>query len=251
MQLDWYRSFFSGVALDFWRKAMPPAQTQAEVDFLAQTLAPTGAPARLLDVPCGNGRHTLALAARGHRLTGVDLAAEFIDEAIAAAAAAGLAPPPEFVRADLRALPWSAEFDGAFCMGNSFGYLDHAGSEAFLAAVAAALAPGGRFVLETGAAAECLLPSLAERRWWQVDDIYMLVTNRYQPLESRLDTEYRFLRPGAPPDVRASCQHVYTVAELGRMLARAGLPIRELFSSVARAPFQLGSPRLILIAERR
>jgi cyclopropane fatty-acyl-phospholipid synthase-like methyltransferase len=57
-----------------------PEQTRAEVDFLVKLLG--GAPkARVLDVPCGNGRHSLELAARGRRMTGVDLAEEFIEEA--------------------------------------------------------------------------------------------------------------------------------------------------------------------------
>ena len=37
-------------------------------------------------------------------------------------------------------------FDGAFCVGNSFGYLDDEGNAAFLRAVRAALKPGGRFI---------------------------------------------------------------------------------------------------------
>src|SRR5262244_971999 len=87
MQSDWYRHFFHGIALDFWRQVVPPQQTLAEADFLEQTLAPAG-PARLIDVPSGNGRHTLALAARGHRMIAVDLADEFIREVDAHARAA-------------------------------------------------------------------------------------------------------------------------------------------------------------------
>jgi hypothetical protein len=35
----------------------------------------------------------------------------------------------------MRDLPWSERFDGAFCAGNSFGYLDDEGNAAFLCAV--------------------------------------------------------------------------------------------------------------------
>jgi SAM-dependent methyltransferase len=43
-------------------------------------------------------------------------------------------------------LPWPARFDGAFCFGNSLGYLDDQGNEAFLNAVVAVLKPGSRLV---------------------------------------------------------------------------------------------------------
>jgi hypothetical protein len=39
----------------------------------------------------------------------------------------------------MRDLLWRSRFDGAFCFGNSFGYLDDEGNAAFLRAVAAAL----------------------------------------------------------------------------------------------------------------
>ncbi len=77
---NWYETFFHGVTLDLWRRAIPPEQTTAEADFLIQNLnCEPGA--RLLDVPCGNGRLTFELANRGYRVTGVDLAEEFIEEA--------------------------------------------------------------------------------------------------------------------------------------------------------------------------
>ena len=53
---------------------------------LERTLAaPTGA--RLLDVPCGNGRHSIELAQRGFELTGLDRSREFIEEPRAASSA--------------------------------------------------------------------------------------------------------------------------------------------------------------------
>ena len=93
MQKNWYEHFFSGVALDFWRNAvtyvMPPEQTRAEADFLEAVLElPPGG--RILDIACGYGRHSLELASRGYRVTGIDLATEYIAEAKAAAAGAGL-----------------------------------------------------------------------------------------------------------------------------------------------------------------
>src|SRR5258705_1899833 len=89
MDVRWYESFFQGIVLEMWRKAMPPEQTRLEADFLARALRLQPGD-RVLDVPCGAGRHALELAARGFAVTGVDLSKGQIDMARAAAAASGV-----------------------------------------------------------------------------------------------------------------------------------------------------------------
>src|SRR5438874_3329342 len=109
MSVDWYRHFFHGLALELWRKAVTPELTRSECDFVVAELAPDGPErlaGRLLDVPSGNGRHALALAERGYRVTGVDLSAEFVAEARARAGSL----PVDFVLADMRDLPSEASF---------------------------------------------------------------------------------------------------------------------------------------------
>ena len=90
----------------------------------------------------------------------------------------------------MRELPWDAEFDGGLCFGNSFGLLDPEGARGFLVAVARTLKPGSRFAIETGMAAESILPHLQKTRWFRVGDIYILSENPYHPRESRLDIQY-------------------------------------------------------------
>lgn len=247
MASNWYEHFFQGVALDVWRKAIPASQTLVEVDFLEKTLA-LAAGARVLDVPCGNGRHALELAGRGYRMAGVDIAEEFIHEAQHRAATSAL--QAEFLQGDMRRLPWQAEFDGAFCLGNSFGYLEHEGTVEFLGALSQTLKPGARFVLETGLAAESILPALQGRGWVQLDDILFLSARRYEASESRLYMQYTFVRAGKQ-ETREASQQVYTVAEIRRLLEQAGLSTLALYGSFDRQPYQMGSSRLILVAEKR
>jgi SAM-dependent methyltransferase len=243
MQKNWYETFFNGIALEFWRRAVPPEIARAEVDFLESALAmPKGG--RVLDIPCGNGRHSAGLAARGYRVTGVDLATEFIAEAKAQCADA------EFVEGDMHAIRYDGEFDGAFCFGNSFGYAAYEESCGFLAAVGRALKPGARFAIDTGLAAESILPTRVAQRWMWLGDILYLSQNRYDAAESRLDIQYTFIRDGKV-DVRAASSYIRTLAELRRMLRSAGLDAVEYFSGLDRKPYELGSPRLLLIAERR
>ena len=64
-QTNWWESFFQGVAVDLWLEAVPAEHSEREADALARALAvPVGA--EVLDVPCGGGRLSLALARRGY-----------------------------------------------------------------------------------------------------------------------------------------------------------------------------------------
>ena len=88
MHPNWQVNFFRGVALEMWRRAVTPEQTSAEADFLERVFQ-AGPQARLLDVPCGNGRHAVELAKRGYSLTGIDSSEEFLADARATILFAG------------------------------------------------------------------------------------------------------------------------------------------------------------------
>ncbi len=243
MQSNWQETFFRGVALDAWRHIINPETTRKEVDFLESALA-IGSGARFLDIPCGNGHHTIEFARRGYKMTGLDLSEEFIAEARRATGV-----DVRWVRDDMRSISWVSEFDGAYCFGNSFAHFNHEEARQFLAAVAHALKPGGHFIIDTGMVAESILPSLLRTRWFRLGDILMLSENRYDPAESRLDIDYTFVRNGEV-ETRPTSSYAFTTGELCRMHRDAGLRPVELLGSINREPYQLGSPRLILVSAK-
>jgi SAM-dependent methyltransferase len=179
---------------------------------------------------------------------GVDLSREGIAEARERAGQTGVSVA--WRHSDMRDLPWESEFDGAFCFGNSFGYLEPEGTRAFVRAVARALRPGARFALDSGMAAESVLPNLREREWSRIDDILFLEENRYRAAESCVETMYTFVR-GGETHTRTGLHWVYTLREIRGLLAEAGLVTRDLCRSLEGEPFEVGSPYLLLVAEKR
>src|SRR6266568_3160245 len=83
-QSEWWSTFYSGIVLDTRMGFYPEEVTRQQTDFLVKTFGPSR-PLRVLDVPCGNGRLALELAARGFTVVGADLTAEFVEEARAKA----------------------------------------------------------------------------------------------------------------------------------------------------------------------
>jgi len=94
---------------DFGHAIATPAE-RAAWDRILALVVPKGRPLDALDVGCGTGFLALELAARGHRVTGVDLAPAMLDLARSKAAAQGLAV--RFESADAENLPFpAASFD--------------------------------------------------------------------------------------------------------------------------------------------
>lgn len=244
---NWWENFFHGVALDFWRAAVSADQTRAEADFIAKQLRLAGS-AKVLDVPCGNGRLAIELAKRGFALTGIDIATEFMEEAKSSSAIAGV--KVDWQTRDMRDLPWRGEFDGAFCFGNSFGYLDDEANAAFLKSLSQSLKSGSYFLLDAPAIAECLLPNVQANRSIEIAGIKVDIEHRYDHEQGRMFNDFTFTRDGVV-DQRPSSQRVYTYRELTELLHDAGFESVAAYDSLTEEPFKLGAQRLLLVLKKQ
>jgi SAM-dependent methyltransferase len=242
----WYVDFFTELPNAWWRAAIPPEVTSDEVDFLVR-FAGLRPGSRVLDVPCGSGRHTLELARRGCRVTGLDVSAEAIAHARSAAAAEDL--EVDLRLGDMRALPTDSDVDAAVCLGNSFGYLEHSGTKEFLAGVARLLPSGGALVLDYGFVAESLLPNRTEEIPMSFGGVEAVQVDEYDTANSRLLTAFTFRR-GTEVHRGTSVQHVYTAAEVTRLVTEAGFTGIQRYGDITGAPYRLGSGRLLLVARR-
>jgi ubiquinone/menaquinone biosynthesis C-methylase UbiE len=111
----------------------------AESALVERFLPPGGT---VLDLGCGNGRVALALAARGFQVEGLDISPSMIDEARAAAAAAGV--DGRFRVGDAVNLPQDEnELDAVVFACNGIGHLTRDGKVACLVELQRVLRPGG------------------------------------------------------------------------------------------------------------
>ena len=125
-----------------WRRmAERGANVHGEADLVEHLLREVGG-SRVLDAGCGTGRVAIELAARGHRVVGVDADPRMLDTARAKA------PALTWIQGDL-ASPGGdigAGFDLILLAGNVMIFLDPGSEGVVLAELTARLRPGGLLV---------------------------------------------------------------------------------------------------------
>jgi cyclopropane fatty-acyl-phospholipid synthase-like methyltransferase len=108
---DW-QVFFDAHAPQYMQNVFTK-NTEAEIAFLLDELKlPIGS--AILDIGCGAGRHSVELARRGYRMTGVDLSQGMLDEARKAADAIGV--KLDLIHCDATTFTSDRQFDAAICL---------------------------------------------------------------------------------------------------------------------------------------
>lgn len=214
--------------------------TDQEVAFLVGALGLEPG-MRLLDVGCGPGRHSHALARLGIEVVGIDISQRFVDLATESAP-----PGATFHRADARTLTFHDEFDAAIslCQG-AFGLTGGPGAPldgdgAVLAGMARALRPGG--VLAVSAfSAYFMLRFLEDHDTFDAD---AGVNHERTVVRDEQGSE-------AEVDLWTTC---FTPRELRLLAAAAGLEVRHVWAvtpgAYAADPPSIDTPELLLVAAR-
>jgi SAM-dependent methyltransferase len=201
---------------------------------------------RILDMPSGPGRHAIAFSALGHRVTGVDRCASYLNEACRRADAANC--PVEWVCGDMRHFTSAEKFDAAVNLYTSFGYFaDPADDILVLRTVQACLKNGGRFMLDlTSREILTRKDRLRERRLQFVGGHYAERSHLsddacwlFKDVEIVRNEQRQTFQWG---------RRIYSLDELLEMLSAVGFASIRTCSNFHGTPFDRNAERLVLLA---
>ncbi|HEX8561442.1 MAG TPA: class I SAM-dependent methyltransferase [Flavobacterium sp.] len=114
---NWYASWFDSPYYHILYKDRDYEEAQLFMDNITNYLnLPENA--KILDLACGKGRHSIYLSQLGYNVTGADLSENSIREAKKSEQ-----PNLQFIQHDMRE-PFSEKYDAVFNLFTSFGYFD-------------------------------------------------------------------------------------------------------------------------------
>jgi SAM-dependent methyltransferase len=201
--------------------------TQREIAFLERCglLRPGH---RILDLACGGGRHSLAMARRGAVVTGVDIGPGAIAAARRRAKRAGLSV--EFVQRDVRALDYQVAFDAVTLLFGCLTEMPRQQARDVLRRISRSLRPGGLFVIDVYAPRFfAALDGMQE--WWVANDFIagrfpqLVLTEYFYYRRDKTYARRDFICNPASGDIQTFgvSGQAYTLTEIGRMCQAVGL----------------------------
>jgi SAM-dependent methyltransferase len=239
---EWWRDYFGADFFALHVDLFPEALSRREVGGMLELLQlPVGA--RILDVPCGWGRHSVLLAEQGLDVVGADLSYDLLQRG-----AAG----PLYAAADVRSQPFpDASFDAVINVFTSLGlFLDDAEDLKALGEAYRLLRPGGRFLLES-MHRDDVISDYAERdRWTLPDGTEVRVSRRFDAVRG-ISHERLQWRRGDQTGKKQHALRLRSATDIAALLAAAGFDDVAYFGDWDGRPFSHRDSSLIAVAAKR
>jgi ubiquinone/menaquinone biosynthesis C-methylase UbiE len=250
----WWRGYFDDAWFDLHEPLFPEVRSREEVGAIRELLALHHG-ARILDIPCGWGRHTRLFAEAGLTAFGADLSLSLLRRA--RPRARGGAPgrrrgnAPRYAACDVRFLPFTdASFDAVVNVFTSLGlFARDADDLRALREARRVLLPGGRFLLDTMHRDEVVAAYADHDRWTLPDGTRVEVRRRFDPVTG-MSHEHLEWRRGAQRGEKRHVLRLRTAGEVAALLRRAGFRAVEYYGGWHAEPFTHRSERLIALASR-
>lgn len=203
--------------------------------------------ARVLDLCCGPGRHSLELARRGFRVTGVDRTQRYLDSASQQAEEKGL--EVEFVLDDMRIFCRADAFDAVINVYTAFGYFeDPEDDHQVVMNVFRSLRSGGVFLLDM-MSKEVLARKFRERDWREQDGVLVLQEREVARNWSWIENRWILLKGNERTEFRLS-HRLYSATELMSLLTTCGFGQVDAYGDLEDGAYDHTASRLVVVGRK-
>lgn len=222
-------------------------RTPAEVDRVVSLLGLEQG-ARVLDMCCGPGRHSLELARRGYRVTGVDITSEYLEQARASAQSEDL--DVEFVHGDAREFRRPRAFDAVISMYASFGYFDTVAEDQRQLEWAHRSLRSRGAVLIDSFGKEATSRVLTPRSWHRAGEDLMLMENVVLGAWERLALRWILVHPEGRIERAELRIRLYSAVELAALSRQAGFRSIDVFGDLDGGAYDHTATRMVAVIRK-
>jgi len=246
--MEWWKNYFDEIYLEIYSFLDNPELNQKQADFIEKALELEKG-MKILDLACGQGRHAIELAKKGYNITGLDYSDYLLKVARERAGKENVRI--NFVKGDMRNIPFENEFDAVYNFFTSFGYFSDEENFKVLKEINKCLKKGGKFLIDSSNPIR-VIKELMPQTWFEVENrIYCLEKSEIDYINMRIKLERVILRNGKEIDRKVHYVRVYTPAELSYLMKLAGLKPIEFYGDWRDfSEYDENSRRLIIIAEK-
>lgn len=249
--MPWYKDFFEKWYLDLWLlgERFKPSYIKKEVAFIKRVLRLSKG-AKILDLCCGHGRHTLPLAKIDYQMTGLDLSKNALNMLKESTKRQGL--NIRIVRGDMRRIPFKDEFDAVINMFTAFGYLENSKEDLrVLKQIAKALKPGGKFLIDV-VNKDWVLANFQPRYWRKIGGRILLEERIYNPKTSCNTAKNELIEKNGKAHKFYTKVRIYSLNDLKKKLDKAGLKVIRVYGdTLGGVKFKKDSRRLVILSEKQ
>lgn len=222
--------------------------TNSEVRFLLNetSIQPQSS---VLDLCCGTGRHSIRFAELGYNVTGLDISPDFLKIANEKSLKSSLSV--EWIKRDMRDIPFVNKFDLTFIMFGAWGYFEEDRENYIvLEEINKSLKMNGHFILDF-LNHDWIVHNFQPTHWVKREIGYYLEKRILDIQNGRLNTESIVIkRDGSILEWETSTR-AYTLIEIKNMLQQAGFNIINIYGNLERQSSDLNSPRLLFHAQKK
>jgi len=221
--------------------------TSEEIDDIIELLE-IPPEAEILDLGCGYGRHSLELARRGYKITGMDRTSKYINEARKAANSESL--NVEFIEADMRSFIRESAFDyvlNIFTTGLSY-FEDIEEDKRVVKNVYKSLRPGGKFIVHT-AGKEVLARIFQKRDWIEQDGVFLLQERNVERDWSWMNNRWILVKDGKIIEYNIT-HRIYSASELSKLITDCGFTDIKVFGDLKGGPYDNKARRLVVVGNK-
>jgi SAM-dependent methyltransferase len=246
--MSWFEEWFDSPLYELLYAYRNEEEARRLANLIEEKIPP-GDFSDVVDVGCGRGRHSIALAERGYHVTGLDLSPTAIEKARQIAEERDLSNV-RFIVQDMRQ-PLDDTFDAAFNLFTTFGYfLEDSENERVLKSVNSMLKPKGLFLVDylNATKVENELVPESEGSHDGIDySIRKEIKNGCVYKNIRFSGE----KIGSEKEYNERVK-LYGREWFEESLKRTGYSVKKVWGNYDGDPFnESSSPRLIVVAEKK